>query len=299
MFKTLYSKILLLLYLFLCQNYVFSLQANDLVNSSKKILGEYIIGGIDENTPDFVKYLDMEYTFSADSSDTFSVTALSSIFEESQSVFFNQTSVFRSNDNTTINIGFGYRSLISEDKMIIGANVFYDRETEATHQRAGIGIEFLTSVFDLRSNYYEAFSDTKLVENNDTEKALDGWDIRFDYHLPSDIVDGYSVTAFVSYYDWKESGGDFSVDGYKVGFTGKIYRNLYVETGIDDDGTGDHDFYLVLNYALKFNDNGSNIMENKEAFGFESVRHRMFEKVLRENRIIKVVKGAVKVKRGT
>jgi len=290
-------KIILFLNIFLFK--VFNVYADN-IDSAKQILGDYIVGSIDEHTPDFIKYFDMEYTFSADSADTFSITSLSSIYEENQGmqgVMFNQTSLFRSNNNTTINLGFGYRSLINDDKMIVGVNTFYDRELEATHQRFGLGIEFLTSVFDLRSNYYEAFSDTKLVANNDTEKALDGMDVRLDYHLPSNMVGGYSITAFIAYYDWNESGGDFSSDGYKIGFTGKIYRNLYIETGIDDD-SDDQDFYLVFNYAFKFNDNGSNFMQNKEAFGFESVRHRMFEKVLRENRIIKVVKGAVKVKRG-
>lgn len=290
-----YIKLFFCFYLFF-QN--LNVLAEDIETSTKKILGEYIVGTIDKFTPNFMKYVDMEYMFSADSPDTFSLTTLSSIYEEEQSVFFNQTSLFRHDDNTTLNIGLGYRNLFSDDKMIFGANIFYDREIQVTHQRIGLGIEFLTSVFDIRSNYYEAFSDTKLVTNNDREKALDGYDVRIDYHLPSSIVEGYRVTFFTLLYDWSESGGDFELDGYKVGFSSKVYRNLYVETGIDDDGTNDKDFYLVLNYAFKFNDNGFDIVEAEEAFQFASVRHRMFEKVLRENRIIKVVKGAVKVKRG-
>jgi len=285
----------IIFFLFIVSNFAI---ANDLVGTSKQILGNYIVGAMHEHTPEFIKYFDAEYTFSSDSPDTFSLTTLSSIYEEEQSVIFNQTSLFRHDDNTTLNIGLGYRNLFSDDKMIFGANIFYDREIQVTHQRLGLGIELLTSVFDLRTNYYESFSDIKLVTNNDREKALDGYDVRIDYHLPSSLVEGYSVTFFTLLYDWSESGGDFELDGYKVGFSSKVYRNLYVETGIDDDGTNDKDFYLVFNYAFKFNDNGSDIVENKEAFQFESVRHRMFEKVLRENRIIKVVKGAVKVKRG-
>ena len=77
-----------------------------------------------------------------------------------------------------------------------------------------------------------------------------------------------------------------------------MYRNFYLETGIDDDGTNDKDFYLVLNYAFKFDDEEIGASVGQEGLAFESVRHRMYEKVLRENRIIKVVKGAVKVKRG-
>jgi len=276
-----------------------SVYANDIINSSKQTLGNYIVGTISDNTPDFIKYFDMEYTFSADSEDTFSITTLSSIFDDDEGLMFNQTSIYRSNNNTTVNMGLGYRSLLNDDKMILGANVFYDRELEATHQRVGVGVEMLTSIFDLRSNLYEAFSDRKLVANNDTEKALDGWDVRLDYHLPSSMVDGYDVTFFTSYYDWSESGGSFSVDGYKIGFSSKLYKNLYIEAGLDDD-TSNTDFYLVMNYAFKFFDNENSVSrnENKSGFEFESIKHRLYEKVLRENRIIKVVKGAVKVKRG-
>jgi hypothetical protein len=263
-------------------------------------LGNYLIGGVKDYTPDYIKYIDMEYTFSADSEDTFSINTLSSIFDDDQSLMFNQTSLYRSNNNTTINMGFGYRSLLNDDKMILGANVFYDRELEATHQRYGVGVELLTSIFDLRGNLYEAFSDTKLVANNNTEKALDGWDLRLDYHLPSTMVNEYDVTLFTSYYDWSESGGTYSTDGYKIGFSSKLYKNLYIESGLDYDDTDDTDFYLVMNYAFKFFDkeNSVNTIESKGDFEFESVKYRMYEKVIRENRIIKVVKGAVKVKRG-
>ena len=294
-FKSLLLKFIGVFILIIYSNLVI---AQDLVGTSKQILGNYIVGAVSSSTPDFVKYFDAEYKHSVDGPDDISITALSAISESSSSSFFNQTSIIRHDDNTTLNIGFGYRSLLNDDKIIIGFNSFYDREINVTHQRYGIGIELLTSIFDLRSNLYEAFSDTKLVENDETEKALDGWDVRLDYYLPRNMVGDYSVTAFVEFYDWSESGGNFSVDGYKIGFTSRLYRNLYVESGIDDDGTNDQDFYLILNYALKFNDKELYAMESQEILTFESVRHRMYEKVLRENRIVKVIKGAVKVKRG-
>ena len=270
----------------------------DISSTAKQILGDYIVGGIKDYTPDFIKYIDMEYIFSDNYSSTYSLSTLSSIYESKSDLFFNQTSLFSHDNNTTVNTGFGYRNLLNNDKVIIGINAFYDRELKVTHQRVGLGLELLTSVFDLRSNYYEAFSDTKLVENDNTEKALDGWDIRGDYHLPSIIVDDYDVTLFTSYYDWSESGGDFSSDGYKIGVTAKLYKNLYVETAIDDDGSTNKDFYLLLNYSFKFEDSSNGVNRSNKFFELESVKHRMYEKVIRENRIIKVVKGAIKVKRG-
>ena len=269
----------------------------DISITAKQILGDYIVGGIKDSTPDFIKYIDIEYIFSDNYSSTYSLSTLSSIYEAKSDLFFNQTSLYSHDNNTTVNIGFGYRNLLNDDKVIIGVNAFYDRELKVTHQRAGLGIELLTSVFDLRSNYYQAFSDMKLVEDDNTEKALDGWDIRADYHLPSIIVDEYSVTLFTSYYDWSESGGDFSSDGYKIGTTAKLYKNLYVETALDDNGVT-KDFYVLLNYSFKFEDSSNEVNRSNNFFELENVKDRMYEKIIRENRIIKVVKGAIKVKRG-
>ena len=281
-------------FLFFC-NIAFT---NDYISTAKQILGEYIVGGIKNSTPDFIKSLDIEYIHSDDYDSTFSLNAVSSLSEGDTDAFFNQTSIYQHDGNTTFNTGFGYRNLFNDKKIIFGINAFYDREIKVTHQRVGLGIELLSSVFDLRSNYYEAFSKTKLVESNNTEKALDGWDLRGDYHLPSSIVNDYSVTVFASYYDWTESGGDFSSDGYKVGFTGKPYKNLFVEAAIDDDGTSDKDFYVLLNYSFKFNNIENTTKSNSNDFELETVENRMYEKVIRENRVIKVVKGAVKVRRG-
>ena len=71
-----------------------------------------------------------------------------------------------------------------------------------------------------------------------------------------------------------------------------------MEAAIDDDGTSDKDFYVLLNYSFKFNDIENTTKSNSNAFELETVENRMYEKVIRENRVIKVVKGAVKVKRG-
>ncbi|PPR16105.1 MAG: hypothetical protein CFH33_00947 [Alphaproteobacteria bacterium MarineAlpha9_Bin3] len=268
------------------------------ISTAKQIIGEYLIGGIENNTPDFIKTLDIEYIHSDDYDSTFSLNAVSSIYEGDTDVFFNQTSVYQHDGNTTLNTGLAYRNLFSDKKIIFGVNAFYDREIKVTHQRVGLGVELLTSVFDLRSNIYESFSKTKLVESNNTEKALDGWDLRGDYHLPSSIVDDYRVSLFTSYYDWSESGGDFSSDGYKIGFTGRPYKNLFLEAAIDDDGSSNKDFYFLLNYSLKLYESNNELTVNSGNFELQNVEHRMYEKVIRENRIVKVVKGAVKVKRG-
>jgi len=180
----------------------------DLIGTSKQILGNYIVGAIKSSTPDFIKYFDAEYKFSADNPDNISLTALSAISESSTSSLFNQTTIVRHDDNTTVNIGLGYRSLLNNDKAILGLNAFYDREINVTHQRYGIGLEFLTSIFDLRSNYYEAFSDTKLVENN--------FDLR-----PGAIIKQFDLKQLP-----QKRGGRFYKDTAAYGHFGRPDLNL-------------------------------------------------------------------------
>ena len=61
---------------------------------------------------------------------------------------------------------------------------------------------------------------------------------------------------------------------------------------------GNKDFYVLLNYSFKLNNIENTTKSNANAFELETVENRMYEKVIRENRVIKVIKGAVKVKRG-
>ena len=56
--------------------------------------------------------------------------------------FFNQTSIYQHDGNTTFNTGFGYRNLFNDKKIIFGINAFYDREIKVTHQRVGLGIGY-------------------------------------------------------------------------------------------------------------------------------------------------------------
>ena len=75
--------------------------------------------------------------------------------------------------------------LLNDNKVIIGANTFYDHQFDESHKRLGLGVEAITSIFDLRGNYYNAMSGRRTnKEGSYTERALDGWDLRTDYHLP-------------------------------------------------------------------------------------------------------------------
>ena len=268
----------------------------NLNGTANDVLGKYIVGALGNFGDEYLKHFDIEFNVSDKQKMVSSLNAITSFYDDKDSVIVNQTSFTRHDGDSTVNTGFAYRSLFSNNTVIMGVNAFYDRELSLTHQRIGLGVELLSSVFDFRSNYYEAFSETKLNSSNEQEKAMDGWDLRTDYHLPD--TGTYDLTAFLSYYDWSESGGDYNVDGYKAGFTVRLFKNLFLEAVVDVNGDVSNT-YLVVSYALRFGDEGVKKSENVSEFmKFQDVSNRMYDKVIRHKRIVKVVKGAVKVSRG-
>ena len=121
----------------------------------------------------------------------------------------------------TVNLGLGYRTLINEDRVLLGANIFLDYSFDESHQRNGAGLEAISSVFDLRANYYDATSGIQTLGDGSTEEALDGWDMRLDYHLPIDN----DVRIFASLFEFENASGLFELKGEKYGLTGS-FNNL-------------------------------------------------------------------------
>ena len=80
------------------------------------------------------------------------------LYEDETTFLFNQSSLNSFNNRTTLNTGLGARYITPDEKMIFGANAFYDYEIEAKHKRTGLGIEFITSMFEVRANRYNAIS---------------------------------------------------------------------------------------------------------------------------------------------
>ena len=121
---------------------------------------------------------------------------------------FNQTSINTHDGDETINIGFGTRKLLNDNTLILGANAFYDHQLTESHERVGVGAEAISSMFDVRGNYYNALSARRTNSEGTIERALDGWDLRADYHLPID----YDVNVFVSAFEFENPE---SVSAYK------------------------------------------------------------------------------------
>ena len=94
---------------------------------------------------DRVKHLELDIQVQEKSKPTFSLTNVNKLSEDATSAFFNQNTISLHNDDQTVNFGIGYRNLINDDKLMLGANLFFDYSFDDAHQRNGVGIEAISS----------------------------------------------------------------------------------------------------------------------------------------------------------
>ncbi len=239
---------------------------------------------------DRIKHLEFNVDVQEHMKPTFSFTNINKISEDANSAFFNQNSASFHNDDQTVNLGIGYRKLINADKILLGANIFLDYSFDDAHQRNGIGVEAISSVFDIRGNYYDATSGIQDISAGISEEAMDGFDLRLDYHLPFNN----NTNVFASVFDFENGAGSFGVKGEKYGLS-ILVSNLDLEIGyVDDNRTGDGTFANV-SYTVPLGINNIQAKKSDDLFEYVSVKHKMYEPVKRENKI-KVVSTKLNIK---
>jgi len=256
---------------------------NGLANS----FGNSISSLLSENSR--VKYLDLNLGVQEHLKPTISLTNVNMISEYGNSVIFNQNSLNLHNNDQTINLGLGHRTLLNDDKVIFGLNLFFDYAFDDSHQRNGAGIEVISSVFDLRSNIYDSSSGIQIVSAGVTEEAMDGWDARLDYHLPIDA----NARIFAGLFEFENGTGSFEIEGEKYGLN-LIGSNIDLEVGyIDDNKTGDGTF-ANISYVIPLNEDTKPFNHTYGYLNYVSVEERMYEPVKRENKI-RVTKTSLNV----
>ena len=256
---------------------------NGLANS----LGNSISLLLSENSR--VKYLELNLGVQEHLKPTISLTNVNMISEYGNSAIFNQNSLNLHNNDQTINLGIGHRTLLNDDKVIFGLNLFFDYAFDDSHQRNGAGIEVISSVFDLRSNIYDSSSGIQIVSVGVTEEAMDGWDARLDYHLPIDA----NARIFAGLFEFENGTGSFEVEGEKYGLN-LIGSNIDLEVGyIDDNKTGDGTF-ANISYVIPLNEDTKPFNHTYGYLNYVSVEDRMYEPVKRENKI-RVTKTSLNV----
>ena len=230
------------------------------------------------------KYLDFNINTQDYLKPTFSIMSVNEIKKIDSGTIFNQTSINTHDGDETINIGFGTRKLLNNNTLILGANAFYDHQLTESHERVGVGAEALSSMFDVRGNYYNALSARRTNSGGTIERAMDGWDLRGDYHLPIE----QDINLFFSAFEFEnpEDVSSYKEKGNKYGADAKL-GNFSIEAGYMDDNQANDAWFGNVKYVVNFGSDESNSSSSSKSF--EDVSDQLYQPVKRENKI-RVVK---------
>ena len=255
-----------------------------------------VFGGL--TSFDGIKKADLEIETNDQKKESdFRASIISSLSENDKTYWLNQTNISDHNDRQTLNIGFIYRNLSSDNKWVSGVNFFYDHEFPKNHQRASVGLEIKSSPIEINSNYYQRISGNKTV-GTDTERAMDGVDAEIGLQVPYMP----SSKLFFTGYEW--DGVDYDVkSGNKISLRVRPTAALEIEVGAEDnDRQSDYKATAKITFTKTFGDSperNSGLYISDKMFEYQDMSGEVYEKVRRQNRIVKTVSGTVTIARGT
>ena len=269
---------------------------NSAVNNAMPHVNSAIEDWAMRNVPQ-LKLIEVETRFRNYSKTDYRILGLLELQRSGNEAYLSQFSLSSFQSRETLNLGLVWRKLSSNNTLMYGGNVFYDREFNTDHSRIGFGLELKSSVYDLNFNLYEALSNKETVDGA-LEEAADGYDLEVAMYLP------YLpwAKAYYKVYEWDSSIYDIKhgeVLSIQLQPTGRVS----LEIGIHDDNTMSNDReFIKINYVLCCNNETTNqnfMFISPVAYSYQSVEKRFYEKVRRENNMVKGVKGAVVLGRGS
>ena len=261
---------------------------NNLAQSAE----DYVTSRIEQSLSERFRNVEIDIT-DLDGEDTrfsiFTVQPLYDNAEAGRATFF-QGGIIATDDDDTLNLGLGQRWILNDGKVIAGLNLFYDNEWDAGHERMSVGGEVLTSVGELRVNSYTALSDTKAV-NGAEETALDGMDMELALPLP--YLPNTRIHA--KSFKWDGANGADDLEGDTISLRSALPYGLELEAGstsYDDNAKEDADFVSLSFNIARFHQQQyvqQPVLVSDKAFALIDITDRRFEKVRRQNKIVKQV----------
>lgn len=210
---------------------------------------------------------------------------------DTKNTFFTQDSIYHRDDRTTVNLGLGYRRLEMDNKVMLGANAFYDYEFPYGNRRTSIGLEARTTVGELNFNQYWGASSWMNAANSYQEKSLGGTDIEVGVPLPYMNWAKVYGRGFI----WRGVDGANDLKGTDISLRAQlpILSGLAIEGGRrtytnDTNDTRDENF-LRISYNLTdmSKPNPDKPWFTAKAYSLDSMENQRYNKVRRENMIMK------------
>ena len=220
------------------------------------------------------------------------ILTLKPLVDNDDGLTFFQGSFFtHDGDRETLNLGLGKRMFNADDSIMFGLNAFYDHELDYDHQRTSLGAEIKSSILELNTNHYFAISNEVTGKNNIKEEVADGYDLEFGAHVP--FMPTAKMYAKIFEYDIP-GGSDYEGVEYSSNI-GIPNSGMNFEVGYKDYGNNGYDdqWFFNLTFSLsKMNPNTSFVSD--QAFERVSMKDKKYEKVRRENIIVKSKAFSVK-----
>ena len=238
-----------------------------------------------------LKYLDFSFNIQEGFDPSIQIESVSKLIEYNDGALFNQLNLISQDSKTTINLGIGKRKLFDNDTYILGTNFFIDYQFDESHLRSGLGFEAITNSLDFIANYYNAISGFKNTSDG-REKALDGYDLKLNYHLSNQS----NTDFFVQLFEWENPNSTYEEKGEKLGMTSSI-GNLAYEIGYLNDNKDNDGLFGSLKVVIPLGEQKEAINKNNENINKNnlSLRNKLYMPVQRENKI-KLVKISSGVK---
>jgi hypothetical protein len=238
-----------------------------------------------------LKYLDFSFNVQEGFHPSIQIESISKLIEYDEGALFNQLNLISQDSKTTINLGVGKRRLFDNDTYMLGTNFFIDYQFDESHLRGGLGIEAISNSLDFIANYYNAISGFKSTSEG-SEKALDGYDLKLNYHLSNSS----NTDLFLQLFEWENPNSTYEEKGEKLGMTSSI-GNLAFEIGYLNDNKDNDGLFGSLKLVVPLGDRKELMNQEKENMNkkISSVRNKLYMPVQRENKI-KLVKLSSGVK---
>ena len=238
-----------------------------------------------------LKYLDFSFNIQEGFDPSIQIESVSKLKEYDDGALFNQLNLISQDSKTTINLGIGKRKLFDNDAYMLGTNFFIDYRFDEAHLRSGLGFEAISNSLDFIANYYNAISGFKNTGDG-REKALDGYDLKLNYHLSNKS----NTDFFVQLFEWENPNSTYEERGEKLGMTSSI-GNLAFEIGYLNDNKDNDGLFGSLKVVIPLGEQRETANKKNENTNENSlnVRNKMYMPVQRENKI-KLVKISSGVK---
>lgn len=151
-----------------------------------------------DNAIPFLRNLELSAAWYPGDRPQLEARTIDSLFQSAalDQTLFLQASVTTDFEDTTANLGLGYRYSLPDSRWMLGLNAFYDHAFPIGHQRMSIGLEASTDDFTLFGNRYIALSGWTEKNADYEERPLSGWDAGIAGKVPAIEDLSLSLAAF-------------------------------------------------------------------------------------------------------